>query len=182
MYMYILVCLLAIIVVLLLALALIAYHPENSDSKNYHIHGSKGIDIDSGQKGFDDIHGYRGLNYGTVVGRAPSAVRALVFLEECQSRRQYRAEISGEVVIGRIIPGYSNINDISVSLSNNVSRRHCRLFEHSGFIFLENLSKVSFTELNGNRLERPEIIKVGDLISLGDVQLKVICIQNLMPR
>lgn len=182
MYIYIFVCLVAIIVVLLLALALICYHPGDKKNRTNYFHSSKGFDIESGQKGYDDMHGYRGLNYGTVVGKNPTAIRALVFLEECQSRRQYRAEIFDEVTIGRIIPGYSNINDISVSLSNNVSRRHCRLFERSGFIFLENLSQVSYTNLNGKKIHTPEIINVGDLISLGDVQLRVICIQNLIPR
>lgn len=181
MYIYIFVCLIAIIVVLLLALALIAYHPEEKDKHSYYVHSSKGIDVDSGQRGYDDIYGYRGLNFGTVVDKKYSALKALVFLEECQSRRQYRAEITDEVVIGRIVPGCPDLNDVSVSLSNNVSRRHCRLFEHSGFIFLENMSMVGCTMLNGEKIVAPEIIKVGDLIGISDIQLRVICIQNLVP-
>lgn len=166
--------LLALAALLLMVIVLMVYHPEK---KSNSIHSSGGIDVYKGMPIGDELHGYRGLNYGTIYVDSKSRLRALVFLQDCSTKEQFRAELGRESVIGRLVPGSQGLNNIAVSASTNVSRRHCRLFMYRNCVYIENISKTTYTLLNGGQLTSPCIINTGDVIELGDVQLRVLTVQ-----
>lgn len=171
---YVFIGLLALAVILLLLLILLIYHPEK---KNKTIYGSGGIDPNTGQETGEEIHGYRGLNYGTIYVSMKDRLRAIVFLEDCSTKDQFRAELGKESVIGRLVPGCQGMNHIAVSASTNISRRHCRLIMYHNYVYIENLSKTTFTLLNGRIVDSPKVINSGDVIGLGDAQLRVLSVQ-----
>lgn len=166
--------LLALAAILLMLLILLLYHPEKKPKT---IYGSGGIDPNTGQETGEEIHGYRGLNYGTIYVSAKDRLRAIVFLEDCLTKDQFRAELGRESVIGRLVPGSQNLNHIAVSTSTNISRRHCRLFMHNNCVYIENISQTTYTLLNGRTVDSPQIINTGDIIGLGDAQLRVLSVQ-----
>src|SRR5262245_25298391 len=55
----------------------------------------------------------------------------------------------------------------------NISRRHARLFQKDGALFIEDLASFNGVKVNGTRLAAPTPIKDGDQILLGDYKLSV---------
>lgn len=166
--------LLVLVAILLMILVLLLYHPEKSSKS---IYGSGGIDLQNGLETGEELHGYRGLNYGTIYVDSKDRLRAIVFLEDCSTKEQFRVELGKESIIGRLVPGSQGMNNIAVSTSRNVSRRHCKLFMYRNCVYIENISQTTYTLLNGNMVRSPHVINSGDVIALGDVQLRVLSVQ-----
>lgn len=166
--------LMALAVILIMLLVLLLYHPERKQNT---IYGSGGIDPNTGQETGEEIHGYRGLNYRTIYVNSRERLRAIVFLENCLTKDQFRAELGRESVVGRLVPGSQGMNNVAVSMSNNVSRRHCRFFMYNNRVYIENISKTTYTLLNGQTVSAPCVVSAGDVIELGDAQLRVLSVQ-----
>ncbi|MBQ6019653.1 MAG: FHA domain-containing protein [Clostridia bacterium] len=169
---------LAFLVALLLALivifvALFLKNRRSGDSST--VYGWGGIDLSNGRQNEEEIHGFHGVQYMTSVDNR--RYRAVVYLEESLSRNQFRANLGDPVIIGRIVAGNPTINNLSVSASAFISRQHCKMFEHCGSVYVENLSKVG-TIVNGSEIRQPTPIHQGDAILLGDVLLRVLAIET----
>lgn len=105
-----------------------------------------------------------------------AAVRPTCFyvvMENCQNHQQFRAVLNPESVIGRTVLGASNLNQVSIGYSNYISRKHCCLFQNSGTIYIRNMSETSRTEINGVPVQTQDIIKVGDVLLLGDTKMLI---------
>ncbi len=87
---------------------------------------------------------------------------------------------TGEVVFGRGstgLPGGGFLNLEPVGgLMAGVSRRHARLFEHQGQLYLEDLGSTNGSYVNDKRLRPYEPIPVrpGDIISLGLLRMRLL--------
>jgi pSer/pThr/pTyr-binding forkhead associated (FHA) protein len=75
--------------------------------------------------------------------------------------------VSGPIVIGRS-PGA----DIVIG-DDFVSGRHARVYPDGGGLILEDLGSTNGTLLNGERVSRPQPLRPGDAIAVGDVTLAV---------
>jgi serine/threonine protein kinase len=56
-----------------------------------------------------------------------------------------------------------------------VSRTHCQIVAESGRYQLENLGAASGTAVNGRRISGPHGLRPGDLIRIGDTELRFMC-------
>jgi len=83
------------------------------------------------------------------------------------TERVWHVYLVYDVVIGRSPQCYISMPDKSVS------RQHCRIYHYSGYIMIENLSRTTPTVLNGQALQAPAALKVGDSIKCGNVTLVV---------
>lgn len=67
-----------------------------------------------------------------------------------------------EILVGRDLA-----NDISIS-DPEVSRRHARLMNREGSIFVEDLGSTNGSFLNGERVTAPQPLRAGDVVTLGE--------------
>ncbi|MCS7079156.1 MAG: protein kinase [Chloracidobacterium sp.] len=82
------------------------------------------------------------------------------------------------LLLGRTDPHTGNFPEIDLTLHDSetkVSRRHARLFQEGGRFFIEDLSSVNGTFLNGHtRLapKKPHPLQDGDELKLGETRLR----------
>lgn len=169
-YIYLLAVLGAVLTVLIVIFFILLFRRNAEDMPMGSVHGSGGIDVDRGQMNGEEIHGYRGINMPT---RLHKGIRASVYLEESLSSNQFRADLGDPLIIGRLVTGNTTINNLAVSTSPYLSRQHARLMEGGGIVYIENLSKYG-TKVNGMDLLQPTALYQGDIIVMGDVQLRVL--------
>lgn len=67
--------------------------------------------------------------------------------------------------------GRSKVCDFAVS-NAKVSRQHSKLMVEGDGYVIEDLGSANFTWVNGEKVERPQRLTDGDIISLGDVSLQ----------
>lgn len=48
---------------------------------------------------------------------------------------------------------------------------------YNNYVYIENISKTTYTLLNGHTVDAPQVINTGDFIGLGDAQLRVLSVQ-----
>lgn len=176
----------AVILIVLLVLLMIAVSvlivlmmlgEDRSDKGS--AYGSGGIDVQSGRESGEVLHGFHGVNEGTIGPRDLGRCRGpAAFLEDCATRKQYRVALIPGAVLGRTVRGYPSINDVSVSYSVQVSRRHCVMYLEGENVMVRNISQSTFTAVNDQKIDAPCPVRQGDLIRLGDTQLRVILIQR----
>lgn len=73
---------------------------------------------------------------------------------------------------GRLVAGRSRECDI-VLPSENVSRRHAKVFTDSGQLYIEDLGSSNGIYVNGNRIEGPTELSEQSVVRLGDFHLHV---------
>ena len=129
---------------------------------------------DDGEEEFVAAYaGYSEPGGSTVVRPGTNGGGRQIVLEETLSGNRFQASLNGVVTAGRLVVGNPGINDLSVSASSYVSRRHFKIFQRNNAAYIENMSK-SGTKLNGIEVTVPTMLKPGDVITIGDVQLRVI--------
>jgi pSer/pThr/pTyr-binding forkhead associated (FHA) protein len=57
--------------------------------------------------------------------------------------------------------------------SEDVSRRHCRLHFHDGYITVEDLASINGTFLNGMRVQGEAVVRPGDRVEVGPASFLV---------
>ncbi|WP_337173897.1 FHA domain-containing protein [Paludisphaera sp.] len=82
-----------------------------------------------------------------------------------------------DVAALRLIDGVNSVgrhDDCVIRIrSSQVSRRHCEIFESDGRLMLRDLGSSNGTYVNGLRVLGQQPLKVGDVISIGGVALRV---------
>jgi hypothetical protein len=94
---------------------------------------------------------------------------------------QREVEMPLDVVthLGRVDAASSVFPEIDLSNdsdpSHGVSRRHARIMKQGGMVVIEDMGSINGTFINGRRLDPylPEVIKDGDIVHLGKLQLEV---------
>lgn len=83
--------------------------------------------------------------------------------------RGVRIQVQSPVVVGRA-PGA----DIVIGTSY-VSSRHARFSPMGDDLIVEDLGSTNGTQVNGEMLSSPRALRSGDIISIGDVNIKAVC-------
>ena len=78
----------------------------------------------------------------------------------------------GEILAGRLSGTIRP--DLDLSSDINVSRRHARIWESSGQVWIEDLGSRAGTFVNGQRSSGAVAILPGDTVSLGDTVLQIL--------
>jgi predicted component of type VI protein secretion system len=77
----------------------------------------------------------------------------------------------------RLIEGVNSIgrhDDCLIRIrSSQVSRRHCELFEDDGRLIIRDLGSANGTFVNGKRIGSQQVVKPGDVITVGGVTLRI---------
>lgn len=81
--------------------------------------------------------------------------------------RGVKIRVSGPVIIGRS-PG----SDIVIG-ADYVSGRHARFSIMGQNLFIEDLQSTNGTAVNGQRIIDPVALRSGDIVSVGDVDIRV---------
>jgi pSer/pThr/pTyr-binding forkhead associated (FHA) protein len=88
-------------------------------------------------------------------------------IEQPRTRKRTFYLRADEGVIGRA-------SDCAIRVeSAEVSRRHCRLRVHDGFLTVEDLDSSNGTQLNGEEVEGRQVVRPGDRIRVGPVTFVV---------
>ena len=83
-----------------------------------------------------------------------------------------------QLILGRLVGEVEPTGWLFISDANTVSRRQCKLTQTGMGMFVENLSSVNVTRLNGMPLQYPKRIMTGDYLSLGDKQYWITCLRR----
>ncbi len=87
--------------------------------------------------------------------------------------------LSKEIILGRLDPNRAIFPDIDLSreggIDKGVSRRHARISQREGQVFIEDMNSLNGTFLNATRLvpELPYPLRDGDQVQLGKLILTV---------
>jgi hypothetical protein len=74
---------------------------------------------------------------------------------------------SAQLTIGR-----GNQNDIAISTDEYASARHARFEPRQDGVWVQDLGSTNGTYLNGTRLERPRRLSRGDIVRVGETDLR----------
>jgi pSer/pThr/pTyr-binding forkhead associated (FHA) protein len=74
---------------------------------------------------------------------------------------------SAQLTIGR-----GNQNDIAIATDEYASARHARFEPRQDGVWVQDLGSTNGTFLNGTRLDRPRRLSVGDIIRIGETDLR----------
>lgn len=93
--------------------------------------------------------------------------------------RELEMPLSVITHLGRVDPASCVFPEVDLSgfsdSSYGVSRRHARIMKQGGLVVIEDMGSINGTFVNGKRLDPylPEIIKDGDVLHLGKLQIEV---------
>ena len=74
---------------------------------------------------------------------------------------------SAQLTIGR-----GNQNDIAIATAEYASARHARFEPRQDGVWVQDLGSTNGTYLNGTRLERPRRLSRGDVVRVGETDLR----------
>jgi FHA domain len=74
---------------------------------------------------------------------------------------------SAQLTIGR-----GNQNDIAISTDEYASARHARFEPRQDGVWVQDLGSTNGTYLNGTRLDRPRRLSRGDIVRVGETDLR----------
>lgn len=95
----------------------------------------------------------------------PSPGTLVLAVEDPARMRGQEFIVSDGAIIGRAL-------DSTICVSeDHVSANHARLFEREGALWVEDLQSANGTLLNGQRLHRAGLLRVGDRLTVGTVVL-----------
>ena len=105
---------------------------------------------------------------GMVKGQRKREKSWVVYVERGPKElRGVKIRVHGPVTIGRT-PG----NDIVIG-AEYVSSRHARFSMMGQNLFIEDLNSMNGTAVNGHRITDPVALKSGDIVTVGDIDIRV---------
>lgn len=105
---------------------------------------------------------------GMVKGQRKREKSWVVYVERGPKElRGVKIRVHGPVTIGRT-PG----NDIVIG-AEYVSGRHARFSMMGQNLFIEDLNSMNGTAVNGHRITDPVALKSGDIVTVGDIDIRV---------
>ena len=107
-----------------------------------------------------------------------SGNRWLLELMDTENGHRVRKVFAGQLILGRNIGKEEPTGWLYLSEERTISRRQCRLSNTAMGIFIENLSDVNVTRLNGLPIQSPKRILPGDYLSFGGRQYWVTNLQR----
>lgn len=106
---------------------------------------------------------------GTNAGSWKDEILLLRLQDVDHPERVFQYPVAGNVFIGRT----AEANQIVLDYDRSVSGRQCRVYAKGDRIFVENLSNVNITQVNGVKVEQDIQIHSSDILKMGHVQMRV---------
>jgi pSer/pThr/pTyr-binding forkhead associated (FHA) protein len=100
--------------------------------------------------------------------QAPQALASLVVLRSAALEQGERFELdSAPVTVGRGSP-----NDIELHEDEFASAKHARIEPRRDGVWVEDIGSTNGTYVNGTRLDRPRRLTPGDVVRIGETDLR----------
>jgi ABC transport system ATP-binding/permease protein len=100
---------------------------------------------------------------------SPAAPATVNLFFTAGSRRGARITVGRELLLGRAVDGEGRLED-----DPEISREHARIKrDRAGRLVLEDVGSSNGTWVNGSRLAGPRELVIGDIIRLGDTEIRV---------
>lgn len=99
----------------------------------------------------------------------PAASGLLVLQDANNSDNVYACDLGASAILGRDAASCTMV----IEGDRSVSRRHCSFYRRGNACYVEDLKSFNHTLLNGEVIEGPREIQVGDRLMLGAVELIV---------
>lgn len=144
--------------------------PEVQISEKAEADGGETGFIDSGETHlmFDEGETqFMGCDAGT--GSMDREVMLLRMQDMDRPEKVFQYPVFDEVLVGRAAEG----NHIVLDYERSVSGRQCRICAKGDRIFVENLSNVNVTDLNGHKITRETQLHSGDILKLGRLRMRI---------
>lgn len=87
-------------------------------------------------------------------------------------QRMY-VDFTRQMWIGRSESSQISKGKLLLSGDNKISRNHCTIYEVENTLCIQDLNSSNHTYLNGSMVSNPVYLKNGDVIRLGDTELKI---------
>ena len=94
--------------------------------------------------------------------------QSIILEDQSDPRRSFTALFTDD----RVIVGYNRECQIQLNYDESVSGRHCKIFKEDGSVKVQNLSQTNPTRLNGVQLRGNGVLKDGDILTLGRLNMK----------
>lgn len=127
-----------------------------------------GIEVSQGAKHTASYAAQSSKSAHIMAGAMGATLPGCVVIRDAQGKEVSRLPLLAEMIVGRS-PG----NEIAVA-SANLSRRHSRFVCRDGKVIIIDLASTNGTFLNGKRLSQPQILKAGDLVTIGELSFEVV--------
>lgn len=103
-----------------------------------------------------------------------SAVAAWkIVFDNLNTRERQYVDFSRQMWIGRTSRNQNEGVKLVLANDEKVSRSHCTIYEAGGTLCLQDLNSSNHTYLNGNIITKAVYLKNGDVIRVGNTQLRV---------
>lgn len=109
---------------------------------------------------------------GTCYVNSDVRVWRVVFDNLGTGERSY-VDFVRQMRIGRVAPGQNEPVKYLISGDGKVSRNHCMIYENGGILYLKDLQSSNHTYLNGNIVTNATCLGNGDVIRVGNTQIRV---------
>lgn len=103
----------------------------------------------------------------------PSVTVWKIVFDNLDTKEQLYMDFTRQMWIGRGGAGQNETAKLSLFGDGKVSRNHCTIYESQGTICLQDLNSSNHTYLNGNVITTPVYLQNGDVIRIGNTQLRV---------
>jgi len=96
-----------------------------------------------------------------------------VVIDNLNTKERSYWEFTSQMWIGRTGGGQNCEIKMTVAGDGRVSRNHCKIYEGNGILYLQDLNSKNHTFLNGTILTEAACLHNGDVIQVGDTQLRI---------
>ena len=162
---------LAVIIIILIIIILISSRRKDRKGKREKKDKIMDVDFDIESDGMTEIvktypseHQITGTQY-----LFASENRIRIKLKDKSNAQIYEKYIEGIITIGRSIEK----NIIAITQEPSVSSEHCKIYLQGTEVYIEDKNSSNHTLVNSNKIDTPTLIKTGDTITLGRVNLEV---------
>jgi len=90
-------------------------------------------------------------------------------LKDKSNNKIYDKSLDDILTIGR----NKDKNVIAIYNEPTVSGQHCKIYLEGAEVFIEDNNSSNHTFVNGNKIDKPTVLRTGDIITLGRVSLEV---------
>ena len=102
-------------------------------------------------------------------GLEPETKETTIIIQDIRNReKRFEVTLEDEIIIGR-----TKDCQVSLDYDSSVSQKQCMIIKKSGKIYVINLGKTNPTFVNNNKIEQECLLKDGDYLGFGRVDLRI---------
>ncbi|NLL00634.1 MAG: FHA domain-containing protein, partial [Clostridiales bacterium] len=166
---------LATIVLILIIIVLISSRNKNkknnnNNNNNNNINHNMGVNpiMDSDNRTEMLVNPAEQKNTGTQYLFAPES-KTRIKLKDLTNNQIFEKYLDSLITIGRL----KEKNVIAITKESSVSGQHCKIYLQGSDVYIEDNNSSNHTYVGDTRIDKPTIIRTGDIITLGRIKLEV---------